>query len=233
MNRADVAIATMTMVRSSEEEAQLRRSLRVLAESGLPVAVADGGGSEAFSRFLAQLPGVTVTVPIRRGLVAQVQESIDCAATFGMERILYTEPDKEEFFATHLQRFVARAADAAEFGVVLAARSRSSFETFPPMQRYVESVVNHLCGERLGVEGDYCYGPFILRTRLVPHVACAAPNLGWGWRPFVFLAAHRQGFGITHVVGDYPCPVDQRTEDEAERMHRLRQLRENIAGLID
>jgi hypothetical protein len=34
------------------------------------------------------------------------------------------------------------------------------------------------------------------------------------------------------VTGDYPCPPDQRVEDDAERTHRLRQLGENILGLI-
>ena len=54
----------------------------------------------------------------------------------------------------------------------------------------------------------------------------------WGWRHFVFATAARAGYKIRHVVGDYPCPPDQREENDAERLHRLRQLQQNIQGLL-
>jgi hypothetical protein len=46
------------------------------------------------------------------------------------------------------------------------------------------------------------------------------------------VAAHRAGLHIVHVVEDYPCPPDQRREEEAERIHRMRQLIQNILGMI-
>jgi hypothetical protein len=62
--------------------------------------------------------------------------------------------------------------------------------------------------------------------------ARAPTNLGWGWRPFVFVAAHRRGLRVSHAIGDFDCPSDQSAEDAEERTHRLRQLRDNIAGLL-
>jgi hypothetical protein len=47
----------------------------------------------------------------------------------------------------------------------------------------------------------------------------------------VFRAAHAHPLPIVHLAGDYECPLDQRTEDDAERLHRLRQLSQNIDGL--
>src|SRR3954447_14308127 len=143
-DQRDLAIVTMTMVRSSAEEQLLRRSLRLLSDIGAPIAVADAGASAPFAEFLSALPNVTVAAPGAHGLVAQVQAAVAAAAAFARPLILYTEPDKELFFARHLRAFVEQGAGARDRGLVLAARSEAAAATFPPMQQYVESVVNHL-----------------------------------------------------------------------------------------
>jgi hypothetical protein len=230
MNAADIAVATVTLVRSAHEQRLLRRSLELLAGAGMPVAIADASAAPDFAQFLQQLPGAIVERPQQHGLVAQVQASVAAAAQCGRTFILYTEPDKEMFFARQLAQFVADARD--DVSVSIAARSISSFETFPPMQKYVESIVNRLCGETTGVHGDYSYGPFLMARELAADVVAAPSHLGWGWRPFVFVRAGRRGLPIAHVVGEFSCPPDQVDEDAQERAHRLRQLRDNIAGLL-
>lgn len=227
-----LAVATMTWARSAHEELTLRRSLQRLAHTGLRVSVADVGNNPGFADFLGALPAFTVMVPDGAGLVAQVKASIEMAARFGTPYILYTEPDKESFFSGALTDFIERAGDEWHVSVVLASRDERSLRTFPPMQRYTEGVVNHLCAEFLGCSGDYCYGPFLMDRGLLPVIADLPPDLGWGWRPFVFRAARHRGLRVSHVTGDYPCPPDQRTEDEDERRHRMRQLTQNVLGLI-
>ena len=236
MDTSLVAVATIAWARTPLEEERLRRSLERLAAAGFPVAVADAGTNPDFEGFLSQLPGFHVTVPPRRGLVAQVAASIALAAGLDRSFILYTEPDKALFFGRRMKDFLHRAAadrDGREVGVVLASRSRRSFKTYPSMQRYTEGVINGLCGEMLGCPGDYSYGPFLMTRTLVPELLQVRRELGWGWRHFAFRAAHRAGLPVDHVTGDYPCPPDQRAEDDAERVHRLRQLSENILGLIE
>ncbi len=232
MNPASVAVATMTWVRSAAEEETLARALARLADTGLPVAVADRSTSAAFTGFLRRLPGFSVRTVSEPGLVAQVKASVGCAATFRRPFVLYVEPDKEFFFGTPLRDFIGAAPGGGDTGIVLASRSPASFDTFPPMQRYTESVINHLTGELIECTGDYSYGPFLMNGELLPSVAALAPHLGWGWRHFVFLAAHCRGLRVSHVTGDYPCPTDQREETDADRAHRLRQLSQNILGLV-
>jgi hypothetical protein len=84
----------------------------------------------------------------------------------------------------------------------------------------------------VGEHGDYSYGPFLMRTTLAPHVQTLPHDIGWGWRHYIFAVAHRRGLHLAHVVDDLPCPEDQRTEDEGERLHRLRQLGQNVNGLL-
>src|SRR4051812_762526 len=160
------------------------------------VVVGDAGTSESFTQFLRVIPGVTVSVPAERGLVAQVQASLALAGTFDTPFILYTEPDKESFFRDRLVRFIDRAAADPDVGVVLAARSEHSFGTYPPLQRYTEGVANHLSGETIGVPGDYFYGPFVLTRSLLPQIASLNGALGGGWRPATFVAAVRGGLRV-------------------------------------
>jgi hypothetical protein len=233
MNAADVAVATITWARTADEAQVLARSLSRLADAVLRVAVADRATSPALSALLDGLPGFRTTVPSEEGLVPQVKASLQLAASFERPFILYTEPDKERFFAAGLQPFLREAPAADDVGVVLAARSPGSFRTFPPMQQYTEGVINQLCGDTIAGPGDYAYGPFLMNRRLLPCVARIHGRVQWGWRPWLFRAARRLGLRVLHLVGDHPCPEDQRVEDEAERQHRMLQLSQNILGLVD
>jgi hypothetical protein len=232
MDPSQVAIATITRAQSRDEEDVLRRSLRLLANAEWPVAVADTDASAAFAEFLRGLRGFRVIVPPEQGLVAQVQASLALASRFERPFLLYVEPDKELFFEQGLNEFLRRAPEGPDIGIVLASRSPASFDTFPPMQRYTEGVINQLCAQLLGPVGDYSYGPFLLNAALVPRVATLERRVGWGWRHFTFVAARRAGLPVVHVTGEYPCPPEQRHEDDSERRHRMRQLSENIRGLI-
>jgi len=227
-----VAVATITWARSPDEEVTLRRSLQRLSEIGLPIAVADRGNSAPLTDFIGGLPGFDVTVPGERGLAAQVKASVTLATSRGTPFILYTEPDKEFFFGTALSGFIRQAPSDPHTGVVLASRDDQSLRTFPPMQRYTEGVVNHLCGEMLGCSGDYCYGPFLMNRAMACVIADLPANLGWGWRPFVFRAAKSRGLRVTHITSHFPCPPEGLDEDDNERKHRMRQLSENVLGLI-
>jgi len=231
MKYGDVAIATMTRAQDRHEAELIVRALARLSRTSLPIAIADGGSPPRFVDAIRQLSGVTCVPPKHPGLVGQVQASLMAANATGRPYILYTEPDKRGFFDRGLMDFVRRAP--ANSGVVLAARSADAFQTFPPFQRLAEDAANELCGGVVELNTDFFYGPFLLHRRLMAAVARAPRTLGWGWRPFVFATAHRLGLPIATVVGDYRCPRGQRQEDDRDRRHRVRQLAENVAGLIE
>jgi hypothetical protein len=232
MDSAQIAVATLTWARSREESTGLARSLASLVDVGLPVAVANRDGDPTFGPKLQSLTGVGVVAPETPSLVGQIKASIRAAAALGRRFVLYTEPDKERFFATRLRDFIERAPDGAHVGVVVAARARCAFESFPPAQRQAEAIINALTSETTGVVGDYAYGPFLMARSLADDVMRLPDGLGWGWRIATFVAAHRRGLAVRHITGDYRCPSDQTSEGPDERSYRLRQLSENIHGLI-
>ena len=221
----------MTLARTREEEEQLLHSLSMATALGLPMAIGDRGGRHAYVERLARLPGALVSPVAEAGLVPQIQVAFARAEEFRCDLLLYTEPDKAGFFAQAARRLV-HAGQKEPASLLLSARSDASFATFPPMQRYTESVVNHLASDLIGVTGDYSYGPFLMPRTLASHVGTLSSRLGWGWRFATFRAARRAGLPVRHVVDDLPCPVEQRDENDAERAHRVRQLSENLLGLV-
>ena len=232
MDLAQVAVATIAWARDDGEEQLLRAALTSLSQLGLPVAVADKGNRPAFTEFLRMCPGFTVVVADGSSMLAQVRASARLAAGTGREFILYTEPDKQQFFTTGLPAFLTAVPAGRSTGVALAARSARAFSTFPSIQQYTERVINELWERFGGQPGDYSYGPMAMHRDLVPRLEPLTPDIGWGWRHFMVGTARKLGYEVLTIEGDYPCPPDQRSEDAAERLHRVRQLAQNVEGLI-
>jgi hypothetical protein len=227
-----IAIATPTLVRDAGEGPLLRSALASLAALDLPLFVCDGGSGGDFLGYLRTLSRTTLVPPSGTGLVAQVKGSLRAAQATGARFVLYTEPDKRAFFEQKLGTFLGRAPLDDNVGVVIAGRSSSSFATYPRTQRFAEETINRLTGEHCGVDGDYSYGPLLLHHSIVPFIDAAGAELGWGWRHFIFAVTHRLGRKVVHIEDDLPCPDDQRVDDERERLHRLRQLGQNVNGLL-
>lgn len=232
MNVRDVSVATMTLVRDAGEERLLREALYRLSLEPMKVVLSDGGSRPEFVEFLRAQKSFTIVPPDGGGLVGQVKASLRTAADWSSEFILYTEPDKHLFFEQKLADFISTAPANKDVGVVLASRDEPSFATFPTFQQHAEGAFNTLCADIIGGHGDYCYGPFLLNRALVSNLARLNHDVGWGWRPFLFATARRLGYRVLHHVGDFACPDHQRRDDAGERIHRLRQLGQNIEGLI-
>ena len=231
MNLSDIAVATITRVRGRDEERTIRQSLSTLLATGIPVAASDGGSPNRFVDWLRRLPNLTLA---KRGesLVRQVRASVAEAHKTGKPFILYTEPDKRDFFAGGLADFVERASNAGSIGIQLAARSKSALTTFPPFQRLAEASASELCRRTIGADTDYFYGPFLIRRELARLLFSGSDDLGWGWRPFLFVTARRLGHRVVGIPGDYQCPHDQRGEHDRDKEHRLRQFSDNVRGLL-
>ena len=98
--------------------------------------------------------------------------------------------------------------------------------------RWTERHTNELFAELLGQEGDFCYGPLLLKPELVPELLDVPLELGWGWRFVALALSHRAGWSVVPVPGEFPCPLDQRGEDDLpSRLYRLEQMSQNVAAM--
>ena len=225
----DVSVATISWARNEQEEKFLETSLRYLADSGLPVYITDGGSSPRFLQFLHSFSNFTVLHA--KGLWPQAKTSITSASR-ATEIVLYTEPDKQDFFSTYLSKMLQHKWDEST-GVIIASRSEKGFSTFPFFQQLTENTINQCCKEIIGKNIDYCYGPFLFNSRLMYFMDSIKDDCGWGWRPYLFTIAHRLSLNIHSYQDDFNCPPDQRIDNEAERIYRIKQLTQNLNGLIE
>lgn len=236
-----IVCATMTLAKDVMDADRLYESVRILVSTlsgrGCPVVIADGGSPAGFIRRIRALPDVILsTRPDRdpRGLVPQVKRALAEARKQDPSFVLYTEPDKSWFFEHHLVPFLGQAADHPQAGLIVAARDKESFATFPLGQRRTEDALNRLCAEFLGPSGDFVYGPLLINSGLLPYVDKIPDDLGWGWRTFLLAVACRKPYLLVPYTAYFPCPEPQRTEDgEKDRIYRLRQLAENVRGLAE
>jgi hypothetical protein len=227
MDLDQIVVATITRARDAPEERLVARTLAALGALDLPIVASDGGSSPAFLHEMSQLPGVTLVPAEHHGMIGQVRASVHRSRALERPWVLYLESDKELFVTEWLGEFLHRAAGHPQAEVIVAARSERAFATFPPFQRSVETAFNAVASEVIGVTADYLYGPFLMRQPVTAHVDAVPPDLGWGWRPFVFA---RAGCPVA-IEGEYACPPGQRREDDGERLHRLSQLAQNVQGL--
>ena len=232
MKTTNISVATVTWARDDDEAKVIVGGLRSLAGTGMPLAISDGGSAPAVTAALAALPGAVMVPPRERGLVHQVQAAVAAAAEWARPFIIYTESDKQRFMEGSVASFVSSAPADDDVGVVLASRTEAALATFPPLQRFCETTINVLTGETAGVVADYSYGPFLMRRELAERLDAVPARIGWGWRHYIFATAAQLGLRIVGIDGDHRCPEHQREEDAGERLHRLRQLSQNVDGLV-
>ena len=232
MHKNDIAIATITWARDEGEEQLLRAALAALATLGIPVFITDGGSNASFLDFLRSIPHFTLLEAKARGAWPQAKKSLAAAAQSSASFLLYTEPDKQDFFANFLPGMLEGVKGDPNLGILMASRSAAGFATFPAFQQMTETTINNCCAELIGKEVDYTYGPFLINKALVPDLDGLPDDIGWGWRPYAFSIAHRLGYKVEAFVADCSCPVDQREDDAAERVYRMKQLTQNIQGIV-
>jgi hypothetical protein len=232
MNKNDIAIATITLARDKKEEQLLRKSLQQLAQLNLPVFITDGGSLDGFLDFLHSFPHFHLSAKKVSGVWQQAKNSLHHAYASQQPFVLYTEPDKHDFFHQSLPKLLDDVQVNDRTGVVTASRSENGFATFPSFQRMTETTINNCCAELVGKNVDFTYGPFLLNRNMLPYLKQVKDDIGWGWRPYIFNIAKRLGYEVDAYIDDFSCPTDQREDTAAERIYRMKQLKQNIEGMI-
>ena len=232
MEKSAISVATMTWARDAFEEGLLREAMSSLAAEQLPVVITDGGSGRELINYLSGFSNFKVFESDQPGVFAQSKWSLKHACDLGAEYLLYTEPDKKLFFEHRLGEFISEAPNDDQVGVALPSRTVESFSTYPESQRYTETVINQLCARIIGEGVDLSYGTLLINRALIPYLDLVKEDIGWGWRHYVLGVAHRLGYKIAHLEMDLPCPPEQQEDDRQELIHRMRQLAQNVQGLL-
>jgi hypothetical protein len=196
---------------------------------GVPIFVTDDPASVPdFTEAMKKLPNVR----LQRGghsLAQRIKWSLRRAMR-DAEFVVYTEPDKKDFFEKGIEALLHQGNEAA---LTIAARDESSLATFPEGQRWTEASFAEVANRFLGPLPDLLYGPLAFKTRSVGELIEQAPeDVGWGWRTYVVARCAIAKLKIATYSAYLPCPQQQSGEDgKSDRVYRLQQLIENIRGL--
>ena len=233
MDQCNISIATVTLIRNTQERDLLHQSMQRLSALGVPVAVADADSGKDFTDYLENLPNLKVYKLERSGLFLQAKESLVAASHLGKRYVLYTESDKLWFFENELGNFISQALDDDNTGIFLASRDARSFSTFPEFQRHTEAVINQLVEKLVGQGGDYVYGPMLIRRTLIDSLSLVQEDIGWGFRFFLIGIAHRLGQHLVPLTLTLPNPAYSHQEETLDvRLYRVQQLVQNSRGLV-
>jgi hypothetical protein len=226
-----LAIATMTRAASEEEAARLSEGLTCLSVLNVPVFVTDNSQHPALAPSIAQLPNLHF-VKESQDMVPRICNSLRRAAAERPDAIVYTEPDKLDFFRTGMDRLL-RTAEQNPSSLVIPARDKSSFESIPSGQRMLESMTRQIVAQYLGSDIDLLFGPFALPCAAVEqYLPGVRTEFGWGWRTYVIARCLKHGVPLIVSEGRFPAPEWNRHEDDGpSRLYRLRQFVESVEGI--
>lgn len=220
----DLAIATMTFAKTKEEAELMESALKILADKGYSAYVADGASPvEGFARNIGLMGHQVVEV---RGLAPQQRDSISRASDKS-PFVLYTEPDKYDWFVNGFERFVD-AYSRGKKGFAAVGRTPEQMKTFPPHQQYWENKMNSIIEYETGIKGDFIYGPKFFPSVLGNHVKDFKKGVGWQTVMFLPGRAYNLRMPIEIIETASECPINQRREDNAE--YREKQFEQNKLG---
>jgi hypothetical protein len=222
----------MTRARNDAEAEAAIASLTALSALGLPIFASDANSIPAFREAVRQIPDLRSCEP-GASLVAQVKSAMRAAAAEGHRYVFYSEPDKREFFTNGARAFLSAAREQNGAAILIAARDEASFATFPIGQQTTERAVQQIAGVFLGPVPDLLYGPLVLDLETaLPQFDAIPDDLVWGWRLYLIARAVKSSRGVRGFAGSFPCPLDQRDEDDpASRLYRLEQARQCLEGI--
>jgi hypothetical protein len=226
------AVVTMTRARDEAESEAALASLTALDALGIPIFASDARSIPAFREAAQRLPQLR-SCAAGSSLVGQVKSAMQCAAAEGHRYVFYTEPDKREFFLRGARGFLKAAQEQKGAAIFLAARDEASFSTFPIGQQTTERAVQQVGDVFLERLPDLLYGPLVLDLEwALPYFDTIQDELVWGWRLYLIARAVKSGRAVRGFAGSFPCPVDQRDEDDpSSRLYRIEQARQCLEGI--
>ena len=221
-----IAVATMTLDKPGNGEEMLEALSNL---SKYKVFVSDGGSSKDFVNSLCKM-GFFVESAF--GLAAQHRNVFLRAGNYvGNGLVIYTEPDKKQFFKEGLEKSISDFNDNnLDFAVV--SRRDEILNTFPESYRLTEGAVNAYMAHVLGFEKfDGIYGPKLFRGDFaVKEISRKQAEKLQGWQTLMYLIAraHKTKLNISQLPYAAPFPESQRAEENIE--YRIKQAKDNLIG---
>jgi hypothetical protein len=233
-----IAIVTQTKY-NSVKDTRAKIALRTVAKAtgkGLSAFISDGTGGEfreqiiSLGATVSDQPSDTTMGADRRRILKLAADSLPDDGI-----VFWTEPEKD----TLIQDIplLVRPILEHRIDLVIPARSRAGWDTYPPEQVDIERFGNRAFQAFTGVEADIWFGPFAANKRALQHFLDYTGEYGDKWDsihiPRVSIFA--TGLAVMSIFSpNFRYPAEQCKEEEGNPtliLKRLNQMNNLIPAL--
>lgn len=225
----DIAITTVSWIRTEAEAGIVLPALTALSRLGVPVVVVDAGSPPQHQKTIRSLPHVIFSEK-KDGLTSQIIASQQTAARYA-DFLLYLQSDKLDFALHNAPKMIEIYRALPKKGVLVPVRSQASLNTYPSYQREQEQFINDFMSDYIGIRTDYYAGPKIYPASLVQYLDRMQGDIGWGIEAFLYVIAKRTSLPFDFIPVQIKAPQDI-DDTETTNRYRLRITAWQIEGYL-
>lgn len=225
----NLAIATVSWIRTPEESELVFQTIQHLGELNIPIIITDAGSSSGDIEKIKKIENV-ILFESKEGLTSQLIKSHEEAAKLG-EYIFYLHTDKLDFAKDTAPKMVEKYIALEKKGMLVPTRTQESIDTYPEYQKKEEEYLNFIVSDYIGVSADYYAGPKIYPAGLVEYIVKMKSQIGWGMEAYFYAIAKRLNLPFVFLSFYMKSPIDIEDQDKTKK-YRLKIVQWQIDGLL-
>ena len=227
--KSDVAISTISWIRTPEESKVVLQTIEYLNKLNLPIVIVDAGSPKEDLEIIKRFNNVSLSES-KEGLTSQLIKSHRESAKVG-EHLFYLHTDKLAFAKDSAPEMIKRYRKLVNKGIFVPTRTTESLNTYPEFQMKEEEYLNFFMSDYVGIKADYYAGPKIYPTSLVKYLDMVEGNIGWGIEAYLYAIAKRLNLSFDFFSCYMQSPNDVDDVEKTKR-YRLKIMQWQIEGLI-
>ncbi|MFA4880265.1 MAG: hypothetical protein WC650_01390 [Candidatus Doudnabacteria bacterium] len=229
MRKKPIAITTISLNRTPEEGETVLETVKILNSLGIPIIIADGGSPIKQKKIMKSFSNVTFLEA--EGLTNEIKTTFRRGAAMA-DSLFYLHLDKLDFVRKYVPKLIQYYLARKDKKMIVAARTKKSFQTYPPYQRKVEEYLNYVLGDYCGSRSDYYYGPKIFSSMLVPYLKALKGDVGWGIEAYFYVLNHRLSLPMEFYPVEITAPAEVLADELEFKQYRLKGLLQQVEGFL-
>lgn len=226
--KQDLAIATLSLIRTDEERQVVLHTIEELDNLNVPVVIVDGGSKTEDINKIKSYKNVVLFE--EKGLQNQLLRSQKEARNLA-NNIFYLHTDKLEFVKENAKSLIAQYLSQNPKGMFVPTRNTESINSYPSYQQKAEKFLNFFISDYIGINNDFYSGPKLYPALLVNYLDKLYEDIGWGIEAYYYVLAKRLGlpFYFQTVFSPSPNDID---DQEKTKEYRLKIVEWQIKGFL-
>lgn len=224
--KSKIAFAAPSLIRTDEERHLVIETIRALSGLEIPIIITDGGSKNEDKLIIKNIPNVIFFEA--KNLTCEINTSLVEAAKLA-DNIFYLQSDKLDFSEKFAPEMIKDYFKFEKETIFIPSRTKESFSKYPQFQQTVETFLNWVISDYVGIKNDYYLGPKIFPSSLVKYLDQIQSDIGWGIEAFLYVLAKRLNLDFKFFSCFVKFPKDVGSEEEI-KLNRLKSVTRQLEG---